>query len=267
MIDAAVRSVYRAIWNSDYDVDVSLKGRTAAHALAEQMAGALAKDGLLAAAAAQPVVMPQSASEGHTGKRVRYEYQGDTWDGWLVTVTPTANGTQATVKRDNGENWVVMARNCTPIASPAAPTEHCPRCDSPDPAKHPAVQFEGEVSICPDRWHSPAAPADDEATPGVALIATERRRQVETEGYDAEHDAGHLPKAFVDAAISYATPPGERRMAGGAPYTWPWGDEDWKPCPDDRVRELVKAGALIAAAIDAIQARAALAALKEGRHA
>jgi hypothetical protein len=31
----------------------------------------------------------------------------------------------------------------------------CPTCHSPDPALHPAVQYEGEVQICEDSWHSP----------------------------------------------------------------------------------------------------------------
>lgn len=30
----------------------------------------------------------------------------------------------------------------------------CPRCDSPDPARHPAMQWEGEVQPCHDDWHN-----------------------------------------------------------------------------------------------------------------
>lgn len=33
-------------------------------------------------------------------------------------------------------------------------SERCPVCNSPDPKLHPAVQHEGEVSICGDRFHS-----------------------------------------------------------------------------------------------------------------
>ncbi len=31
--------------------------------------------------------------------------------------------------------------------------ERCPRCNSPQPHLHPAVQFEGEVEICTHRFH------------------------------------------------------------------------------------------------------------------
>jgi len=39
----------------------------------------------------------------------------------------------------------------------------------------------------------------------------------------------------------------------GVPTMWPWHQGWWKPSPNDRIRELVKAGALIAAEIDRLQ--------------
>ena len=48
------------------------------------------------------------------------------------------------------------------------------------------------------------------------------------------------------AAACYALP----AWCRGRTRRWPWDDEWWKPTPDDRIRELVKAGALIAAEID-----------------
>ena len=32
-------------------------------------------------------------------------------------------------------------------------TTRCPRCDSPDPKLHPAMQHEGEVQICSHTFH------------------------------------------------------------------------------------------------------------------
>jgi len=91
-------------------------------------------------------------------------------------------------------------------------------------------------------------------SPSATLIARERHRQVSVEGYTTEHDDAHGAEPLIHAARSYATaaaiavrnatlPPGM------VPLTWPWHRSTWKPT-GDAVRDLTKAGALIAAAID-----------------
>ena len=80
---------------------------------------------------------------------------------------------------------------------------------------------------------------------GVELIAAERQRQMDVEGWTPEHDAEHDAGEILDAAICYAVP----RFA--VKY-WPWGRQWWKPS-DDPIRNLVKAGALIAAEIDRLR--------------
>ena len=87
---------------------------------------------------------------------------------------------------------------------------------------------------------------------GIELIAEERHRQIEKEGWTAEHDAEHFTGALALAAACYATPQKHRHMywAGNMPFGWPWERAWWKPTPENRIRELQKAGALIAAEID-----------------
>ena len=90
---------------------------------------------------------------------------------------------------------------------------------------------------------------------GIELIAEERQRQIEQEGWTAEHDAQHSHHELARAAAFYATP-GPLRVINrenGTPYGWPFNKAWWKPSPQDRKRELVKAGALIAAEIDRLQ--------------
>ncbi len=78
---------------------------------------------------------------------------------------------------------------------------------------------------------------------GIELIAAERRRQVEVEGWTPEHDAEHVNGELAVAASCYAT--GDYAM-------WPWAPEWLKP--KDRLSDLVRAGALIAAEIDRLLA-------------
>ena len=101
---------------------------------------------------------------------------------------------------------------------------------------------------------------------GAEMIATERRRQVEVLGYDDDHDSGQSYDALLRAARCYLTSAEATwfgrecvtfdgfRPGDGAPSDWPWRDEEWKPS-GTAVRDLVRAGALIAAEIDRILRR------------
>lgn len=96
---------------------------------------------------------------------------------------------------------------------------------------------------------------------GVEMIAAERDRQQNVEGYDRPSDVIQNPDgALALAAATYALPTEARAVIrpvnGSAPVTWPWSAVYFKPTPGDRVRELVKAGALIAAEIDRLNAEA-----------
>jgi hypothetical protein len=109
---------------------------------------------------------------------------------------------------------------------------------------------------------------------GVELIAAERHRQIEKEGWTPAHDDKHVHCELAEVAACYATPNPQQMcvragiddVSGGrgecavygeteftVPLVWP---ETWHPAwwnPTDRITDLVKAGALIAAEIDRLQ--------------
>lgn len=84
---------------------------------------------------------------------------------------------------------------------------------------------------------------------GVELIAEERKRQVEVEGWTMEHDKSHNCGELSDMAVCYALRPYWRSRLP-LNLIFPFDEVYWKPSSNDRVRDLVKAGALIAAEID-----------------
>lgn len=93
---------------------------------------------------------------------------------------------------------------------------------------------------------------------GAELIAAERQRQIDQEGWDEEHDKEHGRDILAIAGAVYALPARTRdqqvlsRSLRRA--LWPWDERWWKPASTDdaegRLRELAKAGALIAAEMD-----------------
>lgn len=93
---------------------------------------------------------------------------------------------------------------------------------------------------------------------GAQLISDERDRQIAEEGWTPLHDTQHLFGELSLAAASYCVCAANQILGESAsrwtqkPVMWPWDDEAWKP-NDSEIRNLQKAGALIAAEIDRLQ--------------
>lgn len=104
---------------------------------------------------------------------------------------------------------------------------------------------------------------------GIELIADERQRQINVEGYSAQHDSQHKASEFTYAIIAYA----EAAKAGincresgitderyismaksDMGRHFPWGE--FKTTTD--IRDLTKVGALAAALIDRLQGEVAV---------
>lgn len=78
-------------------------------------------------------------------------------------------------------------------------------------------------------------------------VLAERQRQIEVEGWTAEHDDYHMHCELSRAAVCYAEER-DNDQPSVTPYTWPWETCWWKP---KSYREnLVRAGALIIAEIE-----------------
>lgn len=108
---------------------------------------------------------------------------------------------------------------------------------------------------------------------GLELILEERRRQIEKEGYNTEHDSHHEDGSIAMAAACYAAPKEiyEVRVRNNQTILFedpfPWGEETFgrgergwkysntkeKKAGKSRIRQLQIAGALIAAEIDRLQ--------------
>lgn len=97
----------------------------------------------------------------------------------------------------------------------------------------------------------------DQASPGLAVVAAERRRQVDEEGWTPEHDDRHDAGELAGAGAAYALNaacllhPFNGTPIEEPPKSWLLERSWWKPdSGDNPVRDLARAGALIAAEID-----------------
>ncbi len=104
-------------------------------------------------------------------------------------------------------------------------------------------------------------------TTATDMIAAERERQIEHLGFTPDHDAQHDEADLAFAAICYASPtpvyllrvqdqPAHEGHGSGGSVQWVepwplgWNRPERATTPDERIDELIKAGALIAAELD-----------------
>jgi hypothetical protein len=90
---------------------------------------------------------------------------------------------------------------------------------------------------------------------GIDIIAKERDRQIKVEDFSPEHDSELINGELSNAAAVYAMSPEYLAMnvEGGDTVfkeVWPFGLEWYKQTMGNRIRDLAKAGALVAAEID-----------------
>lgn len=85
---------------------------------------------------------------------------------------------------------------------------------------------------------------------GIELIAAERRRQVAVEGYDSAHDDEHAFGEMAIAAAELVVETTDAALVGD------FKEDQWGLVARhrrDRIRQLVIAGALVAAEIDRLK--------------
>jgi hypothetical protein len=156
---------------------------------------------------------------------------------------------------------------------------HAYRRESQDPAVSPQIPRVSATDACPveEHWHEQydgeamlhadlntataallarereasqerAEPTKPPPLDATALIARERRRQIEREGYTAEHDQGRALDLVAAAAAYEANAAKAPENVKSPPTGWPWAGRHWKP--KGPLRNLVRAGALYQAAMD-----------------
>ncbi len=138
---------------------------------------------------------------------------------------------------------------------------HDAAIDAPNPRWRPGAEPSGipaqrtslpaEVGMS---GHDRTSQADGRVSEGATRIAVERARQVEVEGYNSTEDAdGEDDLALAGAVYALSAAGGFSNRLGDPKrrvweHIWPWAVECYKP--KTAIRDLERAGALIAAEID-----------------
>ena len=128
-------------------------------------------------------------------------------------------------------------------------TEKCPTCNG-------TGQVLLKITAVPPTLYGIASQliADRKLTRAraVSLMLAERTEQETAHGYTVETDRVYRDQQLENAATSYLlcqSIPSDVG-SGRAPDMWPWAPNAFKPHPEDRLKELTKAAALVLAAME-----------------
>ena len=183
---------------------------------------------------------------------------------YLSLATPALPATEDSSAGDLAEVQTEPVPNLIPSAIAAAV---CQRVAELDDRSSPADWPEAML-VTQDELHTilieelatlstPQAQPADALTQAALDVLTERRRQVEAEGWTAERDDQYVHGDMASAAGCYAMFT-QAYPKGDPHHSWPWDKAWWKPSKDAR-RNRVKACALLLAEIERLD-RAAMAA-------
>ena len=140
------------------------------------------------------------------------------------------------------------------------------------PARRAALEAENTARVAAEQFvkglQAQLASVPLAGTKAAIDVSAERRRQVDAEGYDHQHDDAHVGSEIAAAACFYAMPPGAREWdTSSTGYGGTLGDaivpDGWVLSAGSRRRDLVKAGALILAEIERMDRAAAIKAGRE----
>lgn len=85
---------------------------------------------------------------------------------------------------------------------------------------------------------------------GISAITDERVRQFNREGFDGHHDSQHVNGELIQAAIYYCFAADKNIVNIQFPHNWAERYKKREGFPTPTNRDLIKAGALIAAELD-----------------
>lgn len=167
----------------------------------------------------------------------------------LMPRTLTAeNGAKALL---SGEFTILHTATCT-ACSFDDPQEDCEVCAGEvEYTEIISVDWSTIKDIYATAVDGLAVPTQPQSQAAADVLA-ERRRQIEAEGWTAEHDSEHgngqMARAAACYAMSGSCAPSDETAGILVDLAWPWAPQWWKPTTARC--DLVKAGALILAEIE-----------------